>query len=99
LRKNVALPQLARSLSLQLGRTILGKTGLAERYDFELIYTPEARDGIFGELLPPESVSPVDPAAPSIFTALQEQLGMRLESAKTALPVLIIDSAEKPSEN
>jgi bla regulator protein BlaR1 len=97
--KNVALSQLARSLSLQLGRTILDKTGLTEKYDFELIYTPEARDGIFGELLPPESLAAVDPAAPSIFTALQEQLGLRLESAKAPLSILIIDSAEKPSEN
>ena len=47
---------------------------------------------IFGELLPPQAATAADPAAPSIFTALQEQLGLRFESAKAPLPVLIIDS-------
>jgi len=41
----------------------------------------------------------VDPGAPSIFTALQEQLGLRLEPARAPLPVLIIDSVDKPAEN
>jgi uncharacterized protein (TIGR03435 family) len=86
-------------LSLQLGREVLDKSELSERYDFELVYAPEARDGIFGELLPPEATAVADASAPSIFTALQEQLGLRLESARASLPVLIIDSAEKPGEN
>jgi uncharacterized protein (TIGR03435 family) len=97
--KNVALSQLARSLSLQLGREVLDKTEMSGRYDFELVYAPEARDGIFGELLPPEATAAADASAPSIFTALQEQLGLRLESASAPLPLLIIDSAEKPNEN
>jgi bla regulator protein BlaR1 len=96
---NVALSQLVRSLSLQLGRAVLDKTGLTERYDFDLIYMPEGRDGIFGELVPPETTAAADPAAASIFTALQEQLGLRLASAKAPLPVLIIDAAETPGEN
>ncbi len=70
------------------GRTVLDKTGMAGRYDFELRWAPEnaAADS-------PEA------SAPSIFTALQEQLGLRLEPASAALSVLVIDAAERPSEN
>ena len=49
--------------------------------------------------LEPEPALPADPSGPSIFTAVQEQLGLRLEPKKTAAEVLVIDSAEKPTEN
>jgi len=97
--ENAGLSQLVRSLSLQVDRAVVDKTGLAKRYDFTMNYAPEARDGIFGELLPPGTAAAVEPGAPSIFTALQEQLGLRLESARASIPILVIDSAVKPAEN
>ena len=74
------LGELARSLSPFVGRIVLDKTGLKERYDFQLKYAPEGR-GVGpapgpGGAEPP----PVDPNMPSLFTALQEQLGLKLES-------------------
>jgi uncharacterized protein (TIGR03435 family) len=97
--KNVPVSQLATSLSLQFGRAVIDKTGLAGRYHFDLVYTPEARDGLFGELLPKEPAPAANPDRPAIFTALQEQLGLRLESTRGFVNVVVIDSIQMPSAN
>jgi uncharacterized protein (TIGR03435 family) len=70
------------------GRTVIDKTGLTARYNFELSWSSD-------------NTPPNSPAAayPSIFTAVQEQLGLKLEPSTAPLSILIIDSAEKPSEN
>jgi uncharacterized protein (TIGR03435 family) len=70
------------------GRTVIDKTGLTARYDFELRWSSD-------------NTPANSPAAeyPSIFTAVQEQLGLKLEPSTAPLSILIIDSAEKPSEN
>ena len=70
------------------GRYVIDKTGLTGHYDFELRWTPDD--------------TPADsPIAngPSIFAAVQEQLGLKLEPAKAPVEVLVIDSAQRPSEN
>ena len=70
------------------GRHLIDKTGLTGRYDFDLHWTPDD--------------TPADsPLAggPSIFTAVQEQLGLKLESAKAPVEVLVIDSAQPPTPN
>jgi uncharacterized protein (TIGR03435 family) len=89
---------LARSLSSLVGRTVMDKTGLTGGYDVELTYAPEGLGG-----LPPlpngVSLPDGDPNAPTIFTALREQLGLELESQHAPVDVLVIDSAEPPSEN
>jgi uncharacterized protein (TIGR03435 family) len=86
-------------LSRQLGRTIVDKTGLTGNYDFTLEFTPDegasAPPGSGGAPPPP----PPDSAAPSIFTALPEQLGLKLESTKGPVDVIVIDHIEKPAEN
>jgi uncharacterized protein (TIGR03435 family) len=89
----------AASLSRQLGRMVIDKTGLAGRYDFKFTYTPEAREGVFGRLVTSQDTPASDPNAVSIFTALQEQLGLKLEATKGPVRVLVIDHAEKPGEN
>ena len=94
-----SMPQLIGSLSRQLGRPIIDKTRLAGNYDFKLSYTPEARDAIFGRQTPPETATAPDPNEASIFTALQEQLGLRLESAKGPIQMLVIDRVERTSAN
>lgn len=93
---------LAMVLANQLGRPVLDKTGLAGKYDFQLEWTPGPGESFGPPGGPPPGVDPPpppDPNGPTIFTAVQEQLGLRLESQKGAVDVIVIDRAEKASEN
>ena len=75
-------------------RRVLDRTGLTGKFDYDVEWTPT--------VAPAGVVVPADRPAetgPSIFTALQEQLGLKLESAKETLPVLVVDSVNQPSEN
>ena len=96
-------------LQQQLGRTIVDKTDLKGLFDFKLTYSPEGlSDPLFGRggSLPPPGGAPAGPSpvpaaadpVPSIFTAIQE-LGLRLESSKGPVEVLVIESVQKPTEN
>ena len=90
----VGLGGFVEDLSQQVGRTIVDKTGLTGLYDINLQWTPD----VLAAANRPDSQSPsID--GPSIFTALQEQLGLRLESAKGPVEVFVIDHVERPSEN
>jgi bla regulator protein blaR1 len=94
------LPILAQTLSDATGRKVIDKTGLAGNYDFKLDWTPEP-----GQMAPPPGgepepvLPPPDANGPSIFTAVQEQLGLRLESAKGPVEMIVIDRVQKPSAN
>jgi uncharacterized protein (TIGR03435 family) len=95
--QGVSPADFAQQLSRQLGRTVLDKTGLKGSYDFNLKWTPdESRPskGIDGNPAPMPR-----PAGPSLFTAIQQQLGLKLESQKASMPVLVIDYIETPLEN
>ena len=81
---------LARELARMLGRVVLNQTGLSGRYDLSLRWTPDGAAA---------SYPPSPDAPPGIFTAIQEQLGLKLESKKGAVPVLVIDSVAMPSAN
>lgn len=91
---------LAQVLSGILGRPVVDKTSLAGKYDFVLEWTPDpgadARAQGFGDGVTEPAPAP---GGPSIFTALQEQLGLRLEAQKGPVENIVIDRAEKPSEN
>jgi len=78
-----------------LDRPVVDQTGLKGRYDFTLKWAPD--DSQFGGHVPTASDDPSAP--PSLFTALQEQVGLKLESTRTAVDVLVIDHVEKPSPN
>jgi uncharacterized protein (TIGR03435 family) len=81
---------------------IVNQTGLTGLFDIHLEFSPdESTPGPPGMVRPPVVVNPDDSvrAFPSIFTALQQQLGLRLEPVKTPREVLIIDKVERPSEN
>jgi uncharacterized protein (TIGR03435 family) len=82
-----------------IDQTELGTT----RYDFILKFTPDAQQlaqlGLPGDGRGPAPPPPGDDAPPDLFTAFQQQLGLRLESTKAQVDVLVIDKAEKPSEN
>jgi uncharacterized protein (TIGR03435 family) len=86
------ISQLADRLSTFLGRTVVDKTGLQGTFNIELQFTPDA------DMLPPGAPAP-DPSGPSLFTALQEQLGLKLQAGKGPVEVIVVDSAEKPAGN
>lgn len=98
----MAMTELARSLGPLVNRIVTDKTGLKGEYDFQVSYTPEGRGGALGiPGGPPLGVdAPAgDPNSPSLFTALQEQLGLKLDSQKGPVEVLVIDSVEQPTED
>ena len=78
---------LAEQLSRLLGRPVLDQTGLSGLFDFVLEWSPTEANGT-----DPEGELPV---GPSLFTAVQEQLGLKLESHKAPVEFLVIDRAEK----
>jgi uncharacterized protein (TIGR03435 family) len=80
---------------LQVGRIVQDRTGLAGYFQFDLTYTPDQlRNGTARPGLPA-----VDPNGPSLVTALQEQLGLRLEPTRGPVDVVVIDSVERPTGN
>jgi bla regulator protein blaR1 len=93
----------ASTLSQQLGRPVIDKTGLTGKYDIDLKWTPDPGQGPATPFGPPppgaQLPPPPDPNGPSLFTALTEQLGLRLEAEKGPAELLVIDRVEKPSEN
>ena len=91
--RDVSLSQFAAKLSTLTGRTIGDKTGLKGSYDFTLSWTEERI------LHGPGDAGANPPDRPSIFTAVQEQLGLKLESRKGPVGVLVIDHVERPSAN
>ena len=81
-----SMEALATNLAGPAGRAVLNRTGLPGDYDFTLRYSPEfsSRDGVAN-------------GDPSLFAALREQLGLKLEDSVTVLPVVVIDSIERPT--
>jgi uncharacterized protein (TIGR03435 family) len=84
-------------LSNEVGRIIVDKTGLAGKYDIALKWTPDEMAASAGQQA--NASPPAADAPPSIFTALEEQLGLKLESAKGPVDTIVVDHVEKPSEN
>jgi uncharacterized protein (TIGR03435 family) len=81
-----------------LDRPVVDQTGLIGKFDFTLNWTPdESQFATMGIRVPPPTNDAAAP--PGLFTAIQEQLGLRLEPAKAPADVLVIDRVEKPSEN
>jgi hypothetical protein len=98
---STTMAELANFLSFPLRRTVGDKTGITGEFRIQLTYTPDASTVPFANAAGP---SPADASAaadlgPDIFTALQEQLGLKVESAKGPVEVLVIDHVERPSEN
>jgi uncharacterized protein (TIGR03435 family) len=98
----VDMNMFADMLSRFVGRPVANKTGLTGKYDFALKWTPEEGQGP----MPPgprpggdAGPLPPDASGPSIFTALQEQLGLKLEPQRAPMGVLVIEHVERPSEN
>jgi uncharacterized protein (TIGR03435 family) len=90
---------LANQLAQVLGRSVIDKTELTGNYDFKLEWTPDegAHEMMRGPS--PDGPAPADPQGVSIFTALQDQLGFKLEATKGPVEILVIERAEKASAN
>lgn len=88
--EGVSMTDFAKVLSLQVGRPTVDKTGLRGHYNFNLKWSPD--------LGPAASSSDLD-QGPSIFTAVQEQLGLKLTSGKEPVRTLVVDHIERPEQN
>ncbi len=94
---------LAHVLSRQLGRTVVDKTELTGDYEFKLEWTPDdavpAMAGTGGGQPAGDSAPTPETSGPSLFTAVQEQLGLKLEATKGSADVIVIDQIEQPTPN
>jgi len=99
---SIPLTALARTLVVWVdGRDVRDRTGLTGLYDIDLTWTPE-RLGPLPPNVPAEVLrarEAIDPNGPSLFTAVQEELGLKLEPKKDKIEVLVIDHVEHPAED
>ena len=94
----VTTAMLANALVPQVGRPVIDRTGLMQSYNVELEWVPDlAARSANGAVVPDAPTGGGDGAA--IFTALQEQLGLKLEATRAPVDVLVIDKASQPTEN
>ena len=94
------LSQAGGPMAQSTGRLVQDKTGLTGQYEFELQWTPEPGQGPLGRGgdLPPGFPVP-DPNGPSLFTAIQEQLGLKLDARRAPVDVIVIDKVEHPTDD
>lgn len=101
----VATPveRLAQMLTIVFGKSVVDETGLSGSYDFTLKWTPASSESSPFGPIPPELRqrldAPLDPLGPSIFTAVQEQLGLSLQPRKVPTELIVIDAAHHPTAN
>jgi uncharacterized protein (TIGR03435 family) len=99
---NIALLTVGLSRQPEIGRKVVDNTGLKGQYDLILQWSPDqgAAGVATGGTTPgSEAASPANAPGPSLFGALREQLGLKLESTKGPVDILVIDHIERPSEN
>ena len=96
-----SMQQLASSLASRLGSTIIDRTGIEGQFDVSMQWTPDpstepflTKSGAPAPPPPPDAVS-----GPSIFSVLQEKFGLKLEARKVPVEIIVIDRANRPSEN
>jgi uncharacterized protein (TIGR03435 family) len=97
--RNTGLDAVANALqSNVLDKPVVNQTGLTGRYDFNLRFTPDQTQlANFGAGAPAPTVDPDAP--PDIFAAFEQQLGLKLESTRASVDVMVIEKIERPSEN
>jgi uncharacterized protein (TIGR03435 family) len=97
----VTLEELARLLNLLVDRHVIDETGVSGRFDIHLTFGRDQAVAKLPQLSPSPSAPGVapEPGDPAIFTAVQEQLGLKLVPARRPVEILVIDSVERPSEN
>jgi len=94
---------LAEALSRTLGRPVVDETELKGKYDFRMTWTPSDTEPVMQKpgAMPsdPAEARAADNTGPSVFAAIQEQLGLKLEARRVPVEVVLVDRAEKPSQN
>jgi len=90
----IAMPELVRTLSMLLDRSVIDRTGFTQLFDLQLDFVPDDTTPAMPPPPPDSGISGV-----SIAQALQQQLGLRLESTKGPVQVIVVDQAERPSAN
>jgi uncharacterized protein (TIGR03435 family) len=91
-RSGVTMNDFVATFDMNLGRPIVDRTELEGRFDLEYTFTPSRPQSA------PQS-APSPGAPPSLLVALEEQLGLKLEAERATVPVVVIDSIERPTEN
>ena len=95
--RRIPISVMIANLLSSLNRHVVDQTNLTGNFDIDLSWTPDQLPQ--GPPGAPVRVMPFDPNGPSLSTALQEQLGLKLESSRAAVDVVVIDSVEKPSSD
>lgn len=93
--REISMARLAEVLSRALDRQVIDQTGRREKVNVSLRWTPDEHDAAVAST----DAIPLQPDTPSIFTALQEQLGLKLKPGKAPVKLLVIDHAAEPGEN
>ena len=89
------IAQLIQPLAMMTRRTVVDRTNLQGNFDVDLTFTPDQMPA--GAPPPGVTLPPIDPNGPSIFTALQEQLGLKLEAQTAPVSVIVVDHVEPPT--
>ena len=89
--RSIAMPEFARSLAQVLRRPVVDETGLAGEFDLDVLFTPDVVTG-------PQGPAPASDA-PSLPTALQDDLGLKLDPRRGPVDVLVVEKIERPTEN
>ena len=99
--RNATMEEVASVMQAHLDRPVVDQTGLKGRFDFQLQWTPDQTTQFGPTGVPVAPPKPPEGAEtqPDLFTAIQQQLGLKLESTKAQVDILVIDKVEKPSEN
>jgi bla regulator protein blaR1 len=97
--RRVSTDVIATMLSRQLDREVLNRSGVSGEFDIQLNFTPDSGPCRAPADSPGVSAAADPSALPSIYTVIQQQLGLKLESAKSTVEFLVIDRVERPSEN
>ena len=93
------MTQFATQLMQLTGRVVIDRTGLKGGYDIDLKWTPTPEQLLPGPPPPGAQVPAFDPNGPSLFAALQEQLGLKLDGERGPVDVVVIDKISQPTEN
>jgi bla regulator protein blaR1 len=93
------LAELAGGLSTLVGHVVVDRTGLGDAFTFTLRWTPDQVPQGFDRKARGLGLPAIDPEGPALFTAVKEQLGLKLDSQKGPVDILVVDRAERPKEN